>query len=83
MNTYRTRGVCSRMIAFEVDEEGALHNVSFEGGCNGNLQGIAALVEGMDVDEAIDRLSGIQCGYKSTSCPDQLAQALKEYQEEH
>ncbi|MBQ7089706.1 MAG: TIGR03905 family TSCPD domain-containing protein [Clostridia bacterium] len=83
MNTYKTRGVCSRMIAFEVDEEGALRNVSFEGGCNGNLQGIAALVEGMDVDEAIDRLSGIQCGYKSTSCPDQLAQALKEYQEEH
>jgi uncharacterized protein (TIGR03905 family) len=83
MNLYKTRGVCSRMIAFEVDEDGALHNVAFEGGCNGNLQGIAALVEGMDVDEAIDRLSGIQCGYKSTSCPDQLAQALKEYQEEH
>ena len=83
MNTYKTRGVCSRMIAFEVAEDGTLHNVAFDGGCNGNLQGIAALVEGMDVDEAIDRLSGIHCGFKSTSCPDQLAQALKEYQEEH
>ncbi len=83
MNTYRTRGVCSRTIVFDVAEDGTLHNVAFEGGCHGNLQGIAALVEGMDVDTAIDRLDGIRCGYKSTSCPDQLAQALKEYQEEH
>lgn len=83
MNTYRTRGTCSRSITFEVTEEGTLHNVQFEGGCNGNLQGIAALVEGMDVEEAIERLAGIQCGYKATSCPDQLAQALIEYQEEN
>ncbi len=83
MNTYQTRGTCSRSITFEVTDEGTLHNVRFEGGCNGNLQGIAALVEGMDVEEAIDRLAGIQCGYKATSCPDQLAQALIEYQEEN
>ena len=83
MNTYKTRGTCSRSISFEVTEEETLHNVCFEGGCHGNLQGIAALVEGMPVEEAIERLSGICCGYKSTSCPDQLAQALIEYQEEH
>ena len=83
MNTYNTRGVCSRSIQFEVDEEGMLHNVSFEGGCNGTLQGIGQLVEGMDIEEAIERLAGIRCGWKDTSCPDQLAQALIEYQEEH
>lgn len=83
MNTYKTRGTCSRMITFEVTEDETLHNVCFEGGCHGNLQGIAALVEGMPIEEAIERLSGICCGYKSTSCPDQLAQALIEYQEEH
>lgn len=83
MNTYRTRGVCSRSITFEVGEDNTLHNVSFEGGCNGNLQGIGKLVEGMDIDEAIERLAGIQCGWKDTSCPDQLAQALILYQEEH
>ena len=83
MNTYKTRGVCSRSICFDVDEDGTLHNVSFEGGCNGNLQGIGQLVEGMEIEEAIERLSGIQCGWKDTSCPDQLARALIEYQEEH
>jgi uncharacterized protein (TIGR03905 family) len=83
MNTYQPRGTCSRLISFEVSEEGTLHNVRFEGGCNGNLQGIGALVEGMDIDEAIRRLSGIQCGFKGTSCPDQLACALIEYQEEN
>ncbi len=83
MNSYQPRGTCSRMIQFEVTEEGTLHDVRFEGGCNGNLQGIGALVEGMEVQEAIDRLAGIQCGFKGTSCPDQLAQALIEYQEEH
>jgi uncharacterized protein (TIGR03905 family) len=66
-----------------VDEEGMLHNVSFEGGCNGNLQGTGQLVEGMEIEEAIERLSGIRCGWKDTSCPDQLARALIEYQEEH
>lgn len=83
MNTYKTRGVCSRSITFDVSEEGTVHNVSFEGGCNGNLQGISKLVEGMELEEAIKRLSGIQCGWKGTSCPDQLAQALISYQEEH
>ena len=83
MNTYRTRGVCSRSITFDVAEDGTLQNVSFEGGCNGNLQGIGALVEGMEIEDAITRLSGICCGFKGTSCTDQLAQALIQYQEEH
>lgn len=83
MNTYQTRGTCSRKIFFDVAADGTLHNVSFEGGCNGNLQGIGSLVEGMKVEEAIRRLSGIRCGTRATSCPDQLAQALIEYQEEH
>lgn len=83
MNTYQPRGVCSRKILFDVDENGAIHNVSFEGGCNGNLKGIGSLVEGMDLDEAIKRLRGIECGMKGTSCPDQLAHALEEYREEH
>lgn len=74
---YRTKGVCSQSIHFDI-EDNKIHNVSFVGGCNGNLQGISHLVEGMDVDEAISRLEGIQCGFKKTSCPDQLAQALKE-----
>ena len=73
---YRPRGVCSRLIEFDI-EDGKVKNVSFEGGCNGNLQGIACLVEGMDVNEVISRIEGIRCGFKSTSCPDQLAQALK------
>ena len=73
---YRTKGVCSQSIHFDI-EDNKIHNVSFVGGCNGNLQGISHLVEGMDVDEAISRLEGIQCGFKKTSCPDQLAKALK------
>ena len=77
---YKTRGVCSQKISFNV-EDGKVRNVSFLGGCNGNLQGIGALVEGMDIEEAIDRLSGIRCGFKNTSCPDQLAQALAQYQD--
>lgn len=77
---YKTRGVCSQKISFDV-EDGKVRNVSFLGGCNGNLQGIGALVEGMDIEEAIDRLSGIRCGFKNTSCPDQLAQALAQYQD--
>lgn len=75
---YKPHGVCSQLIQVEVDSEGLIHNVSFTGGCNGNLQGISRLVEGMKVDEAISRLEGIRCGFKSTSCPDQLAQALKQ-----
>ena len=74
---YRTRGTCSRLINFEV-EDGIVRNVSFEGGCNGNLKGIAALVEGMNIDDVIAKVEGIRCGFKSTSCPDQLAQALRE-----
>ena len=74
--TYKTKGTCSQMISFNV-EEGKVHNVQFFGGCNGNLKGIAALVEGMKAEDIIARVEGIKCGMKSTSCPDQLAQALK------
>lgn len=74
--TYTTKGTCSREILFEI-EDGKLKNVTFIGGCNGNLKGISSLVEGMDVKEIIDRLEGTTCGMKATSCPDQLAQALK------
>ena len=74
---YKTKGTCSQRILFDV-EEGKVKNVQFIGGCNGNLKGIAALVEGMNVEEVISRVEGIRCGMKSTSCPDQLAQALKE-----
>lgn len=73
---YRTRGTCSRAINIEV-EDGVVKSVQFVGGCAGNTAGISKLVEGMTVDEVIDRLSGIRCGFKTTSCPDQLAQALK------
>ena len=75
--SYKTKGTCSREITFSV-EDGKVKNVQFFGGCNGNLKGIAALVEGMDVQDVIARVEGIKCGMKSTSCPDQLAQALKE-----
>ena len=74
--SYKTKGTCSREITFSV-EDGKVKNVSFYGGCNGNLKGIGALVEGMDIDEVITRVEGITCGMKATSCPDQLAQALK------
>lgn len=76
--SYTTKGVCSRRIDIEVND-GVISSVKFMGGCAGNTQGVAALVKGMTVDEAIERLSGIRCGFKSTSCPDQLAAALKEY----
>lgn len=74
---YKTKGTCSSHISFEL-VDGKLHNVVFTGGCNGNLKGIGALVEGQDANEVISRLEGIQCGFKPTSCPDQLAQALKQ-----
>ena len=74
---YATKGTCSRFIDFDL-EDGIVKNVVFTGGCNGNLKGIGALVEGMDAKEAIKRLSGITCGFKPTSCPDQLAKALEE-----
>ena len=76
---YKTSGTCAREIYFKI-EDGKVTDVQFVGGCNGNLKGICALVNGMDVDAVIDRLSGIHCGTKSTSCPDQLAYALKEAQ---
>ena len=74
--SYKTKGVCSRNIKIEV-EDGIVKKVKFDGGCNGNTQGISALVEGMKVEDVIKRLEGIKCGFKSTSCPDQLAEALK------
>lgn len=78
MNTYATKGVCSQQILFDVDGD-TVKSVRFIGGCSGNTQGVARLVEGMNIDDAINRLSGIRCGAKTTSCPDQLATALKEY----
>ena len=78
---YKTKGTCSQMIFFDV-EDGKVHNVQYMGGCNGNLQGIGRLVEGMDIDEVISRVEGIHCGMKPTSCPDQLANALKKAKEE-
>lgn len=74
---YKTKGTCSQMINFEI-VDGKVHNVQFFGGCNGNLKGIGALVEGMDASEVVTRLEGTTCGMKPTSCPDQLAKALKE-----
>ena len=76
--TYQTKGVCSRSIDIEI-EDGIIQSVKYNGGCSGNTQGVAALVKGMTPEEAISRLSGICCGPKNTSCPDQLATALKEY----
>ena len=73
---YQPKGVCSTSIDIHLDN-GIIRSGSFTGGCNGNLQGISKLVEGMDAKEAIERLKGIRCGFKSTSCPDQLAQALE------
>ncbi len=74
--SYSPKGVCSRKISFEIDEDGRVRNVSFYGGCNGNTQGLARLAEGMDAQELIERLSGIRCGMRTTSCPDQLARAV-------
>ncbi|MBE6947121.1 MAG: TIGR03905 family TSCPD domain-containing protein [Ruminococcaceae bacterium] len=77
--SYQTSGTCSREILFDI-EDGKLTNVQFIGGCNGNLKGICSLVEGMDVQDVISRLEGTTCGPKNTSCPDQLARALKQAQ---
>lgn len=74
---YKTKGTCSQKIIFDVID-GKVTNLQFIGGCNGNLKGIGALVEGMQLEDVISRVEGIRCGMKSTSCPDQLAQALKE-----
>lgn len=80
--TYKTFGTCSREINFDVVDN-KITNLSFLGGCNGNLQGIGKLVEGMDIDEVIKRVEGIKCGARPTSCPDQLAKALKQYKAEN
>ena len=80
MYQYKTKGTCSQMICFDL-EDNKVRNVKFIGGCNGYLKGIAQLVEGMDADEVIARIEGVTCGMKKTSCPDQLAQALKEAKE--
>ena len=77
---YTPHGVCSQHIHVEVDDSGTIHNVQFTGGCSGNTQGVARLVEGMNIQDAISRMEGIRCGFKTTSCPDQLAQALKQIQ---
>ena len=75
---YRTRGTCSRAISFDIDENNVVTNIRFDGGCHGNTQGVAKLADGRTADEIIALLSGIRCGFKSTSCPDQLAAAIKE-----
>ncbi len=73
--TYRPRGVCSQQMTVEI-EDGIIQSVEVLGGCNGNLQGIASLVRGMRAEDAVERLSGIRCGFKDTSCPDQLSKAI-------
>jgi uncharacterized protein (TIGR03905 family) len=78
-HTYTTQGTCSKEIIVDV-EDGVLRDVEFYGGCNGNLQGITSLVRGMKVDDVLARLEGIRCGYRNTSCPDQLCKALREVQ---
>ncbi len=78
---YKTKGVCSRYIDIELNGD-IVEKVSFQGGCNGNTQGIASLVEGMRVDDVIRKLKGIRCGMRNTSCPDQLAQALESLKNE-
>ena len=75
---YTTRGTCSRAIEIDMDENGVIRSVAFDGGCNGNTKGIASLVKGMKAEEVVSRLENIRCGLKPTSCPDQLAKALKE-----
>ena len=79
--SYRPQGVCARGLSFEI-EDNIVKNIEFMGGCSGNTQGVAALAEGMDANELIDRLAGIRCGFKSTSCPDQLAKAVDKALEE-
>ena len=74
--TYNPKGVCSRQFKIDV-ENGVVNSIAIVGGCSGNLQGIASLLKGMKVEDAIARMEGIRCGFKSTSCPDQIAQALK------
>ena len=82
--TYKTQGTCSKLITIDIDEDGqTIQNVSYTGGCNGNLKGIAALVKGRKIDEVKNTLAGIKCGFKQTSCPDQLAKALDEIEKKN
>lgn len=77
---YKTKGVCSTEIIFDIDEETkVINDLKVINGCNGNLKGISALVKGMKIEDIISKLEGITCGYRNTSCPDQIAMALKEY----
>lgn len=78
---YNTQGTCSKQIIIDVFDDGTIENVTFIGGCNGNTKGISSLVKGMKIDEVITKLQGIQCGFRPTSCPDQLATALKQIKE--
>ena len=80
--TYRPRGVCSRLMEIEIEDD-KIRDVKVTGGCDGNLKGISMLLRGMSVDDAIERMKGIRCGSKNTSCPDQLAIALSEYRKDH
>lgn len=75
--TYQTEQTCSQQIDFDI-VDGKLYNVSFFGGCHGNLQGVSRLVEGMEVSQVLERLEGIRCGWKDTSCPDQLCRAIRQ-----
>ena len=77
---YKTKLVCSKEVRFDLEDNGTIRNISFLGGCDGNLQGIASLAEGMNADEVVKRMKGIKCGWKKTSCPDQLANAIEEAQ---
>ena len=77
---YKTKGTCSVGILVELEPDHTIRKVEFIGGCSGNTQGVARLVEGMNIQDAISRMEGIRCGFKTTSCPDQLAQALKQIQ---
>lgn len=82
--SYKTRGTCSRQINFDIADDGeTILDVSFVGGCNGNLQGIGALVKGQKIDDVINRLEGIDCNFRGTSCPDQLAKALREFRDNY
>ena len=78
---YNTKGTCSAQIIIDIDDQNKIENVKFVGGCNGNTKGISSLVKGMKIDDVITKLEGITCGFRPTSCPDQLATALKQIKE--
>jgi uncharacterized protein (TIGR03905 family) len=80
--THENQGTCSTHVDFEIDDEGIIRDVQFYGGCNGNTQGVSALVEGMKVEDVLQRLEGIRCGFKNTSCPDQLCRAIRQAMEQ-